>query len=190
MTFDSIKNNLSSVWEKTGYEQLEQREKVFVGIGGLFLILFLLLQLVVIPFFSARQRLVRSVDDKKSALVKIVDLQKRYRQLQGTAERSRAEIAGHGTGFSLFSFVEDQAIRADVKKQMLSMRPLAPATDGNSRESAVEVKLHRVSLGRLVAFLKLVENPDKMVFVHSISIQESTGANFVDVILQVATIIK
>jgi general secretion pathway protein M len=185
MIFTSVKKRLSSIREKSGYDQLEPREKFLVRYGGIFCVVFLLFQFVVSPYLSARQHLARSVREKKTELVKIIALQKRYRQLQGIVSNGANGIAARGAGFSLFSFVEEQALRADIKKQMSSMRPLP--VEEKSSGSAVEIKLQRVSLGRLVAFLQLVEDPDKMVFVQTLSIQESTRVNFVDVILQIAT---
>jgi hypothetical protein len=188
MTFTSVKKNLSSIREKSGYDQLEPREKFLVRFGGIFCIVFLIFQFVVSPYFSARQRLARSVREKKAELVKIVALQKRYRQLQGLVSSGANGITGRSADFSLFSFVEEQALRADIKKQMSSMRPLP--MEGKSSELAVEIKLQEVSLGRLVAFLQLVEDPEKMVFVQTLSIQESPRINFVDVIMQIATKVR
>jgi general secretion pathway protein M len=190
MTYAPFLKNLSWVKEKTGYDQLEPREKLFVAFGVVFLFSFLLFQVIVAPYFTARQRLARSVNVKKAELAKIVELQGQYQRLQGIGNDGSVGLAGHKADFSLFSFVEEQAIKADVKKQMLSMRPLTSSTESTSQGSSVEVKLQKVSLGRLVAFLKLIEDPGKMVFVHNISIKDNPKGNFVDVIMQIATAVK
>ncbi len=190
MIFPTAAKILPVIREKIGYDRMGPQEKLLVGAGGVFLILFLVFQLIVFPYFSARQRLARSVKEEKAELAKIVDLQRQYRRLQGADGGVETGGAGQGTGFSLFSFVEEQAVRADIKQQIVSMKPSTTENEDKLQESIVEIKLQRISLGRLVAFLKLIEGSEKMVFVHTISIQDSARDNLIDVTMQIATVIK
>ncbi len=188
MTRIFSKESFATVREKSGFDQLEPRQRVIVGIGSAFLLFLLLLQLVVFPYLKAHHRLSRSITAKKAELVKITDLQRQYRLLQ--KRNGSGNRIGQDKDFSLFSFIEEQAVRSDVKKQILSMRPSTIETKGTLRESFVEINLQKVPLERLVTFLKLIENPGKMVFIRSISIQDSTEDNLVDVIMQIATAAK
>jgi type II secretory pathway component PulM len=172
--------------DKVGFDRLEPRERMFVGVGVVFLACFFLLQFVISPYLQARQRLAGSLSNKKADLEKIMQLQKEYRHLRlagGT------DFTGQTAGFSLFSFVEEKAVHAKIKQQILSMKPTTVETDDHAQESIVEMKLQRISLGQLVGFLKLIESPDKAVVVRHISVQES-GEMYLDVIMQIVTVVK
>lgn len=173
---------------KTGLDRLEPRERMFIGIGVVFLACFFLLQFVLSPYIEARQRLARSLASKKADLEKIGQLQKEYRHLRmsgGTDGRP----SGQMDGFSLFSFVEEQAVHAKIKQQILSMKPTTTETEDHTQESIVEMKLQKITLGQLVGFLKLVESPEKAVMVRHISIQES-DETYLDVIMQIVTAVQ
>ena len=85
--------------------------------------------------------------------------------------------------------MEEQAVHAKIKQQILSMKPTTVETDDHAQESIVEMKLQKITLGQLVGFLKLIESPDKAVVVRHISIQES-GETYLDVIMQIVTVVK
>jgi general secretion pathway protein M len=173
---------------RAGFNRLEPRERMFVRIGVVFLACFFLLQFVISPYLDARQRLARSLAVKKADLEKIVQLQKEYRHLR-PAGATDSRLAGQPAGFSLFSFVEEQAVHAKIKQQILSMKPTTAETDDHSQESVVEMKLQKITLAQLVGFLRRIESPQKGVMVRHISIQES-GETHLDVIMQIVTVVK
>jgi general secretion pathway protein M len=173
--------------ENIGFDRLEPRERLFVGIGAVFLACFFLLLFVISPYFEARHRLAGSLANKKADLEKIVQLQREYRHLR-TAAGTDFKL-GQTAGFSLFSFVEEQAVHAKIKQLILSMKPTTVETDDHTQESIVEMKLQKITLGQLVDFLKLIESPEKGVLVRQISIQESSDLSL-DVIMQIVTIMK
>ena len=88
---------------KIGLDRLEPRERMFVGIGVVFLACFFLLQFVVLPYLEAQQRLARSLTNKKADLEKILQLQKEHRLLR-MAGGTDLRWSGQASGFSLFSF--------------------------------------------------------------------------------------
>ena len=173
---------------KIGLDRLEPRERMFVGIGVVFLACFFLLQFVVLPYLEAQQRLARSLTNKKADLEKIIQLQKEHRLLR-MAGGTDFRRSGQAVEFSLFSFVEEQAVRAKIKQQIVSMKPATVETEDHAQESIVEMKLQKVTLEQLVGFLKLIELPEMAVVVRHISIQES-GETSLDVIMQIVTAVK
>ena len=72
------KEILQRIRDTIGFDRLEPRERMFVGIGVVFLACFFLLQFVVLPYLQARHRLAGSLSNKKADLEKIVQLQKEY----------------------------------------------------------------------------------------------------------------
>jgi len=181
------KQILSVIREKFGFNRLEPREKKVVGIGMVVVGCILLLQFVISPYLQARRQLAVSLASRKSDLAQIVKLQQEYRGLKNISGAKDSRVSRHPAGFSLFSFVEEQSARAKIKQQILSMRPSTLETEGPGRESVVEMKLQKVSLGQLVGFLKLIESSEQAIFVRQISIQQSIGENLLDIVMQIAT---
>jgi hypothetical protein len=62
---------------------------------------------------------------------------------------------------------------------------------GPFKESLVEMKLEKITLGQMVGYLKLIESPGKLVSIKRISIQTNKKeTQYLDAILQVLTFTK
>jgi general secretion pathway protein M len=183
-------NRLKSIWRKSGIEKLSSRERwvVFGGIG--FVFCFAVLQLVIVPVFDARSNLEKSIARKKQELIEIRMLQQEYYTLKSEAGTIQARISQRGAGFTLFTFLDQQANEAKVKKQIMYMKPSTVAGD-ELNETMVEMKLQQIPLTDLVGFLRLVESEKDIVFIRRFSIQESGDKQgYFDSVLQIATFEK
>jgi hypothetical protein len=181
---------LKSIWQKSGIENLNSRERwvVFGGIG--FVFCFAVLQLVIIPVFDARSNLEKSIARKKQELIEIRMLQQEYYTLKSEAGTIQARINQRGAGFTLFTFLDQQANEAKVKKQIMYMKPSTVAGD-DLNETMVEMKLQQIPLADLVGFLRLVESEKNIVFIRRFSIQESGDKQgYFDSVLQIVTFEK
>jgi pyrimidine operon attenuation protein/uracil phosphoribosyltransferase len=97
-------------------------------------------------------------------------------------------IAERPQGFTLFSFLEQQATIAKVKENVKYMEPSEEESEGILRTSVVEMKLVEISLVQLVDFLNLVESSVNVVSVGRIAIQENSQTDgFLDVVMQIQT---
>ncbi len=181
---------LKNIWKKSGIEKLNSREKwvVFAGVG--FVFCFLLLQLVVLPVFDARSKLEKSIAGKKQEIIEIRNLQQEYRALKSEEGTIQARINERGSGFTLFTFLDQQANQAKVKKQIKYMKPSTVEGD-ELNEAMVEMKFQKITLADLVSFLRLVESAKNVVFIRRFSIQESGDSQgYFDSILQIVTFEK
>ncbi|EKD40073.1 MAG: hypothetical protein ACD_75C00185G0008 [uncultured bacterium] len=179
------------LWEKSGIEKLSSREKWVVWGGLAFVVCFALLQLAVIPFFDARSNLRESIDRKANEFITIKELQQEHRMLKSEEGTIQARIQQRQPGFTLFTFLDQQAEKAQVKKQIMYMKPSTVEGEGGFVETMVEMKLQQVTLEALVGFLRLVESEQHVVFIRRISIQTSGNAQgYLDSILQIVTFEK
>jgi len=104
---------------------------------------------------------------------------------QGDIEK---RLAKRAAGFSLFSFLEEQAAAAKVKGLVTYMKPSTNEIDEGFNESIVEMKIEKVNLEQLVSFLRKIESDDMIVLVQRISIQENTQTNgLLDSVLNIKT---
>ena len=179
------------LWEKSGIDNLSTREKLVVGGGLAFVVCFIVLQLAIVPFFDARSDLRSSIDRKTRELATIKELQLEHRNLKNEEGTIQARIQQRERGFTLFTFLDQQAEKAQVKKQIMYMKPSTVEGDTGYVETMVELKLQQVSLSALVSFLQLVESEQHVVFIRRISIQESGNVQGeLDSILQIVTFEK
>jgi general secretion pathway protein M len=188
--FKNQNNILKDLWQRSGIEKLNSRERWFLFGGIGFVFCFILLQLVIIPVFDAQSKLKTSIARKKQELIEIKQLQQDYLALKGVEGTIQARINQRGTGFTLFTFLDQQATAADVKKQIKYMKPsMAEGEDLN--EAMVEMKLQQITLSSLIAFIRLVESEKNVVFIRRFSIQESGDEpGYFDSILQIVTFEK
>lgn len=181
---------LRDLWRKAGIDKLNSRERwvLFGGIG--FVVILLLVQLVIVPVFEAQSNLKKSIARKKQELVEIKKLQQEYHSLKNEEGTIQAKIDQRGPGFTLFTFLDQQASQAKVKKHIKYMKP--STVDGDElNEAMVEMKLQQIPLTDLVSFLRLVESDKNVVFIRRFSIQESGDKpGYFDVILQIVTFEK
>lgn len=177
--------------DKLSLETLSARERWVLFAGLVFTFCFLTMQLVVAPFFESRTRLAQSIERKKQELAQVKELQQEYRFLKKAEGDVQARIAAREPGFALFTFIDRQAERAKVKKQINYIKPSSGTAEQALFETSVEMKLQQVTLSALVDFLLLVESEKDVVFIRRISIQENgSGSGYLDSILQIVTFEK
>jgi len=179
---------IKKIRHKLGVDNLDAREKRVLFGGTLFVLCFFVVQLIIIPFWNARTNLEVSIERKSAELIKIKQLQEEHQRLKVQEGGIRAKIMERPRGFTLFTFLDKQVTKAQVKKQIKYMKPSTMEGDDNLNESTVEMKLQRTTLKELVSFILLVESEENVVSIRRISIQESGGEQgYLDVILQIRT---
>lgn len=178
--------------KRSGFEKLEQREKVIIVLGISIFIGFVLLQFGVGPYLKASGSLDRALVKNRSDIVELQLLQQEYQNLQAEAGGIREQLKKRAVNFSLFSFLDKQASEAEVKNFISYMKPsTSERRDGELIESSVEMKLQEISLRQFVDFLKRIESPENVVSIQRISIQESGKvAGGLDIIIRIMTFVE
>jgi len=168
--------------------QLAKREKYLITLAGLVIGIAVVTQVAVMPFFDARERYVNNVAAKQKSLEQMVALRQEYLLLQQGSDTLAQRLARRPKNFTLFSFLEKAAGDAGVKDNIKSMKPSASTGKGPLKESLVEMKLERITLGQMVGYLKLIESPENLVSAKRVSIQSNKKeTQFLDVVLQILT---
>jgi general secretion pathway protein M len=169
----NLKQKISGARKKIGIDRLEKREKWILLFGIFFVTGFIVLQAIVLPYMEARKTMTRSLSRNESELVEIELLRQEYLDLKSRQGDIEKRLAERTPGFSLFSFLEEQAAATKVKNRVTYMKPTANEIDEGFNESIVEMKMERVTLDQLVAFLVKIESEEKIVSIQRISIQEN-----------------
>jgi general secretion pathway protein M len=191
MTIPSIDTTLGAIKEKIGLDQLSTRETITLAAGVVFIVCVVIYQFVLSPYIEARSSLQSSIVRKQTELVEIRQLQQQYSELRAEEGGIKANLAKRQSGFTLFTFLDQQAEKARIKPQIKYMKPSVISGDGPLDESIVEIKLQEVTLERLVHFLRLTESDTNVVSVRRLSVQTSAQQEgYLDVILQIVTFVE
>ena len=183
--------DLQTLREKSGFDQLENRQKILLLSISFLLLLFFVYQLAVSPYLDARERLQNTLQRRQEDLQQIQKLRQDYLLVKKQEGGIKDRLAKRPKEFALFSYVDKQADLADIKDTIQYMKPSALTGEGPLKESLVELKLQETTLEGLANFLKLVESTENVVSIQRISIQESSGAEgYLDVTMQIVTFVE
>ena len=151
--------------------QLNQRERMFVIVGGGALVLALLYFAVVAPYRSALSRLDRQIVTRSGQLQEVKVLQDRYLAMQKQMSQV-ARLLGKRQDFSALSFIEDLVEQTAGRENLLSMRPQSPETRNEFTIDSVEIKLERLTLRQLLELLMGVEGATTPMQVKSLYLKQ------------------
>ncbi len=167
-----------------------RREKAAVYGAALFIALFVLIQLVIVPVFNKRDSLGRKLEAKQESLAEIKRLQAEYQQLQQQMSASRKRFESRPRGFTLFSFLDRLAGETGVKRNVTYMKPSSSVSEKSGLTlSRVEMELQDISLKAFTKYLFHVETSENMVEVKRLSISRKGRDNAsIDAVLQVETL--
>ena len=160
-----------------------------VAAAGAIIGLFILLKVILFPFFEKRSQLERGIAAKQEDLQEMIQLQQEYEHLKEGAQEILSALEKREKNFSLFAHLEKMAADTGIKEHINYMKPSSSAGSGPYVESAVEVKLVGISLEQLTRYLYLVEDPEKSIWVKRASFKaQKQPPRYLDVVLQVLTI--
>jgi general secretion pathway protein M len=151
--------------------QLNQRERIFVIVGGVSLILALLYFAIVAPYRSALNRLDSQIATRSGQLQEVKTLQARYLELK--QQRLQMErLLDTQQDFSALTFIENLVKRTSGRENLLSMRPQTPETRNEFIIDSVEIKLERLSLKQVLELLLAIEEAATPMQVKNLHIKQ------------------
>ena len=184
----NLKKKIGALRKKLGIDRLEKRERYILLFGVFFVTGFVVFQTMLMPYMEARNTMQRSLSRNESELADIELLRKEYLELKSRQGDIEKKLINRTPGFSLFSFLEEQAAVTNVKDRVTYMKPTANEIDEGFNESIVEMKMEKVTLDQLVSFLLKIESEEKIVSVQRISIQENGQEDgLLDTVLSIKT---
>ena len=188
MMTGTIRTQLSRLRLKSGFNRMEKREKWFLLVGIVFVVGFIIIQGIIVPYLGARSALESSLARKKQEALDMALLQQDYRELKVRQGGITRQIEQRPATFSLFSYLETKASEAGIRDRVTSMKPSTKEFDDGFRESAVEMKIDMVTLERLVDFMTRVESVENVVVTKRIAIQHSSQQpDLLDVVVTIVT---
>ena len=166
---------------------LSKREKYAVYAATGLICILILIEFLILPIVDKKKRSERNLQVKIKTLEKMKGLKSEYDHIRLKNNKYNALNGKNKKGFTLFSFLEKHADKADVKDHITYMKPLSSVQKNTGQKvSSVEMELKEITLHQLVSYLYAVESPEKHIFISKISIAK-TGENisFINAILNV-----
>ena len=156
------------------------------GIIGIFLIV----TLVVEPFFANMDRLEKNLQNKEVMLEQMRQLQSEYATLTQKEKISKSLFSRRKKGFKLYPFLGQLAGEAGIKDNITYMKPSTKVQQNSPYKiSRVEMKLDAITLKQLTNYLYGVETSKNMVEVKRISIsKKDRKQGLLTAVLQVETV--
>lgn len=168
--------------------RLNRREKLGVIGAGVVVAGALVYVAAVAPVLGRLSELDARIARRQVELGQLAALRAQYAQLKAQVDQVEARIAEARGTFSILSFLEGQAVRLGIRDRIASMRPQTTPLFDRYRETAVEVRLERVSLNQLVNYLYQLEATPQRLVIKRLNIRTRfDNPAQLDVTFQVAT---
>jgi len=171
--------------------QLSQKDRRALLFLAAALFIFSLLQFLLFPLLKEQKELTKRIASREKALAEMQTMQTEVRQINSQSSSLGERVAQRSPAFSLFSFLEQKGEEAQVKENILYIKPSSTDEEGELRQVAVEMKLQAVPLDRLVALLERIESPEQIVEVERIAIltnKKEIGG--LDAVLRVISLVQ
>jgi len=170
---------------------LSNREKNTIFLGSVLVTMFLVIQFIYLPLLDRKKELVRILGVEQDALRQMTQLQQQFQDLTRNLDLDQKILAARPPGFTLFSFLDSQAEKSRIKKNIDYMRPITQnMDDGPYSISKVRLKLTDLYLKAFVDFIQGVETSGNGVHVISLSLSR-TGeqTNLLEAVLEARTMV-
>lgn len=139
------------------WQQLSQRERTIVLIGGIVIGLSLIFVLAVDPLLSTLDRLERQTARKQKDLHELALLSREYAEKHDRLTKAESRLPPSDSRFSLLTFMEEATTAARVRDRITGMQPQVQSLPQGYQETAVDLRLEGVHLPELLALLAAIE---------------------------------
>ena len=153
------------------WQQLSQRERMIVSIGGIVIGLSLLFVLVIDPLLAQYDRLDRQEVRKQKELRELTTLTQDYETKRERLAKSQQRLPDAGSRFSLLTFMEEAAGSARIREHIAGMQPQVQTLPEGYEETAVDLRLEGVQLPELLALLVAIDRAPYTLHVRHLKIR-------------------
>jgi len=144
------------------WQNLQPRERLFVGGAGAALVLVLFFMFVIDPLFKHSAELDRQIVTARRQLTELRTMQQDYRRQKSVVDSINSQLKKQ-QNFAIFSRLEELAGQTGIRNNILYMKPTVSTPSEVYNEESVEIKMEGVTLAQLVRYLHQVENSPQLL---------------------------
>lgn len=173
---------------KKYWDNLGSREKLYILAGTGIVILIVLVQFAILPFWEERERVAKAIDAQEKILREMNAQLVEYRVLKRDMDAIQRAMAARPPNFTLYAFVEQKAREAGVRPNVKAINPSRGGSSGTYEEAMADVTLEKITLRQLVQFLYHADSPRDAVRVRKLTVRKSTESpEYLAATVQLAT---
>jgi len=158
---------------KKYWDNLGAREKLYILAGTGIVILIVLVQFAILPFWEERERVAKAIDAQEKILKEMNTQLVEYRVLKRDMDTIQRAMAARPPNFTLYAFVEQKAREAGVRPNVKAINPSRGGSSGTYEEAMADVTLEKITLRQLVQFLYHADSPRDAVRVRKLTVRKS-----------------
>jgi general secretion pathway protein M len=152
------------------WQQLQPRERLFLGGGVAVLVLFLFFKVAIDPLFKHSADLDRQIVTARRQLDDLRTMQQEYQRQKSVVDTINNQLKKQ-QNFAIFSRLEEFAGQTGIRNKILYMKPTVSTPSEVYNEESVEVKMEGVTLEQLVRYLHQVENSPQLLKIKRLEIK-------------------
>lgn len=157
---------------KAFWEKLDEKQRMLVAAAVALVLLVLILQLAVVPFWKAKTKLTKSLKVNQKKLEEISMLDAEFTAQEGAMAKIKSAMSARGADFTLFAHLERKAAQANVRGRIKQMNSSTGAKSISLEESVIDMKLEKITIKQLTDFLYYVESPADLVRIKKITVSK------------------
>jgi hypothetical protein len=166
--------------------RLTRREKLLAGGLLLFAAAWSLFAVAVSPALDRIETLNRVISEKQQELEEVRAISKEYIYLNNSFDNLHIKVDSQRETFELLPFLESLIQECGLAKNLETMKRQVLQIDSNYSEIIVEVRLERLSIGRLVDFLSKIKSSHARVRTKSLYIKRNmANKNLLDSVIEI-----
>lgn len=144
------------------WQNLQRRERLFVGGAGAVLVVLLIFTLAIDPMFKRYAELDRQISTARRQLTELRTMQQEYQRQKSVVDSINSQLKKQ-QNFAIFSRLEELAGQTGIRNKILHMKPTVSTPSEVYNEESVEIKMEGVTLEQLVRYLHQVENSPQLL---------------------------
>lgn len=157
---------------KESWAKLDTKQRYLVVACAVFVLLALVLEFAVFPFWDATTKMKKSVTVNSTKLAEMAAIDAEFAVQDAKISRIKHAIASRRTDFTLFSYLEKKAVSANVKGAIKQMNSLQGARSASFEETLIDMKLEKITIKQLEDFLYQIESPAELIKIKRITINK------------------
>jgi type II secretory pathway component PulM len=173
---------------KKFWDNMGAREKLYILAGTGIVILILLFQFAILPFWEERARVAKALDAQEKILEEMNAHLAEYRVIKRDMDSIQRAMASRPSDFTLYTFVERKAREAGVRPNVKAINPSRGMSAGTYEETMADVSLEKITLRQLVQFLYQADSPRDAVRIRKLTVRKSLeSSEYLTATVQLAT---
>lgn len=154
------------------WDKLDQKQRYIVAGGVAFVVIALLLELAIFPFWDAKSKAKKAIQTQEKKLMEISILDAEFSRQEGKIRKIKNVLATRTADFSLFSYLEKKAMQAGVRGNIKYMNSSRGMTSALFEETVIDMKMDKITIKQLSDFLYYAESPSDLVKIKRLSVSK------------------